>query len=289
MEEQLETRYCFMMLLAIADIEGDVIGTDVAIARSINVPLAVFQSSISALMQPDQQSNSKVMDGRRIVNSENGRGYRIVNYKEYRNIKTAEEKRTYMREYMRERRKANAGGSVANVNSCKNVLSDVTHAEAEAEAEGEGEAEPKTKAEEKAEPKKQKPKNNNNIPQSETAKRLAALFHRRETTPWSEKEIEAYKALGKIEEEDLQLLERYYATGDKYLRQNLATLLNNYGGELDRARAKLPRAKPVIQQKAGDPEGWREWLEANAHKGYKYVEYSVARVYLKDEFHREKK
>jgi len=78
MEQNVETRYCFMMLLAIADIEGDVIGTDVAIARSINVPLAVFQSSINALMQPDPQSNSKVMDGRRIVNSENGRGLELV-------------------------------------------------------------------------------------------------------------------------------------------------------------------------------------------------------------------
>jgi hypothetical protein len=62
--------------------------------------------------------------------------------------------------------------------------------------------------------------------------------------------------------------------------------LNNYGGELDRARAKLPRPKPAIQQKAGDPEGWKEWLES---KSYPYAEYATARGYLKEEFHREKK
>ncbi len=280
MEEQLETRYCFMMLLAIADIEGDVIGTDVAIARSINVPLEVFQSSIAALMQPDPQSNSKVLDGRRIVNSDNGRGYRIVNYKEYRAIKTAEEKRTYMREYMRERRKANAASSVTDVNSGKTELVHVTHAEAEAE----GEANTKAEEKPKAEPVIKKPKAQNNIPQTETAKRLAALFHRRETTPWSEKEIDAFKALGKIEEEDLNLLERYFATRDPYLRKDLGTLLNNFAGELDRARAKLPRIRTTTQPT--DPEGWREWMQS---KGYEYAEYSKARGYMKEEFSREKR
>lgn len=75
---------------------------------------------------------------------------------------------------------------------------------------------------------------------TETQLRLARLFHRRETTPWSEKERKAFRAIGEIQNEDLELLERYYAMQfpkDKdYRRRDLCTLLNNFQGELDRAR-----------------------------------------------------
>ena len=137
MEEPIETRYTFMMLLAIADQSGDVIGTDVALARTINLPLATFTEAVKALMEPDPHSNSQDQEGRRLVPSDNGRGYRIVNYTAYRAIKTAEEKKTYMREYMRARREALKAKDVTAVNICKTALSDVTQAEAEAEAEAE--------------------------------------------------------------------------------------------------------------------------------------------------------
>ena len=127
MEQTVPTRYCFMMLLAIADQNGDVIGTDIAIARSINLPADDFRSCIEALSQPDPDSNSQTFEGRRIIPSEHGRGYHIVNYLAYRAIKTNEEKREYMREYMRERRKSLKSNGVTDVNFCKNQLSDVTH------------------------------------------------------------------------------------------------------------------------------------------------------------------
>ena len=147
MEEPIETRYTFMMLLAIADQSGDVIGTDVALARTINLPLTTFTEAVKALMEPDPHSNSQDQEGRRLVPSDNGRGYRIVNYTAYRAIKTAEEKKTYMREYMRARREALKVKDVTAVNICKSALSDVTHAEAEAEADTEAKADrKKTKA-----------------------------------------------------------------------------------------------------------------------------------------------
>ena len=135
MEEDVEVRYCFMMLLAIADSTGDVIGTDIALARIVNLPLDAFRRCVVELMKPDSDSNSQVFDGRRIVLSENGRGYRVVNYVTYRQIKTNDEKRAYMREYMQRRRKVL---KINDVTPCKVLLSDVTHAEAEAEAEAEG-------------------------------------------------------------------------------------------------------------------------------------------------------
>lgn len=141
MEEDIETRYCFMMLLAIADSGGDVIGTDVALARTVNLPLDTFKRCIVALMAPDPDSNSQVHEGRRIMPSESGRGYLLVNYATYRSIKTAEEKKAYMREYMQRRRKLLKDKDVTAVNVCKTALSDVTHAEGEGEADREEEEE----------------------------------------------------------------------------------------------------------------------------------------------------
>jgi hypothetical protein len=145
MEQPVSTRYCFMMLLAIADPNGDVIGTDIAIARSINLPLDEFKECLSALLAPDPDSNSQAEEGRRIIPSENGRGYRLVNYTAYRAIKTTDEKREYMRNYMRDRRKSLKPSGVTDVNFCKNELSDVTHTEGEEEAELETEEKPKRK------------------------------------------------------------------------------------------------------------------------------------------------
>jgi hypothetical protein len=135
MEQNVETRYVFMMLLAIADNTGDVIGTDVAIARTLNIPKESFDKAIAALMSPDPDSNSEEEEGRRVVASDAGRGYRIVNYVKYREIKTTEEKREYMREYMRKRRNALKSSDVTDVKSGKKPLTDVTQGEGEGELE----------------------------------------------------------------------------------------------------------------------------------------------------------
>jgi hypothetical protein len=88
------------MLLAIADARGLVVGTDVAIARRINVPLDTFTKAMAALMSPDQDSNSKECEGRRIVASEGERGYRLVNYVAYRDLRDEDQRREYMAGYM---------------------------------------------------------------------------------------------------------------------------------------------------------------------------------------------
>lgn len=136
MEEEVTTRYVFMMMLAIADKYGDVIGTDIAIARTMNVTLSEFVNSVKPLLDPDIDSNSQAEDGRRLVASQNGRGYHIVNYKAYRDMKSDDEKREYMRNYMRNRRASKEKlDSVKTSKPCKLLLNDATHTEAEAEAE----------------------------------------------------------------------------------------------------------------------------------------------------------
>jgi len=70
--------------------------------------------------------------------------------------------------------------------------------------------------------------------------RLGKLFKRRETTPWSEKEIKAWKLITPVAEEDMDCLENYYRAkipdASNFRRRDLGTLLNNFSGELDRAR-----------------------------------------------------
>lgn len=135
MEEKVNTRYVFMMMLALSDRHGEVIGTDVAISRMMNVPKNDFCDALKPLLEPDLDSNSPAEEGRRIILSENGRGYKIVNYLNYRDIKSDDEKREYMRQYMKRRRDKTKENdeNVNSVNPCKVLLNDVTHTEAEAE------------------------------------------------------------------------------------------------------------------------------------------------------------
>lgn len=80
------------------------------------------------------------------------------------------------------------------------------------------------------------------LPTSPEALFFCSLFHRRPTTPWTKKEVAAFKQLLPIEQADLDLLGRYYRylwppTRDKnILRHDLLTLFHHYPGECDRAR-----------------------------------------------------
>ena len=104
MEEPINVRYTFVLMLAIADPEGYVIGTNIAIARRLNMSLSEFEACLEVLMTPDANSNSKDFEGRRVVASDSERGYRIVNFVAYRDMKNPQDRREYMRDYMRRRR-----------------------------------------------------------------------------------------------------------------------------------------------------------------------------------------
>jgi hypothetical protein len=78
--------------------------------------------------------------------------------------------------------------------------------------------------------------------------KVEALMKRRTSTPMSPKEAQAYKAampsILAMTEDDWQAMERFYAApqGETYARKDLATLLNNWNGEIDRAKAWQPKA-----------------------------------------------
>jgi len=130
MEEEIPTRYAFVMLLAIADRHGEVIGTDVALSRRLNMPLGVFKDAIEKLSSPDKDSNSTEFEGRRLIPSEAERGYHIVNYVKYRDIKNEDERREYMRAYMAKKR-----GCKQSVNTCKQPLAVLTHTDLDLDVE----------------------------------------------------------------------------------------------------------------------------------------------------------
>ena len=70
--------------------------------------------------------------------------------------------------------------------------------------------------------------------------RVGKLLNRKETTRMSEKERAALKQIGEPSEDELQLLEEFYNAvipeEKDYRRTALLTLLNNWNGEVDKAR-----------------------------------------------------
>lgn len=118
--------YC----IANADKTGCVEVNPPLVAALIGDTVQNIEDAIAYLTAPDPKSRTKDEGGRRLAH-EGAFLYRIVNYLKYREIRTQDERRAYMRAYMRERR-ARVKVNAANGSSQLAKL---------AEAEGEGEAE----------------------------------------------------------------------------------------------------------------------------------------------------
>lgn len=114
------------------------------------------------------------------------------------------------------------------------------------------------------------------LPTTDHAKRLAAIMHRRLSTPWMPKEIKAKRAIGLIEETDILSLERYYrknwppGKNQNILRRDLFTLLNNFRSEVDRAniwnesRPDKPIPRKIIPLPPAPSEPFIQTEEARA-------------------------
>lgn len=81
------------------------------------------------------------------------------------------------------------------------------------------------------------------LPTTDQSKRIADIFHRKHTTPWSEKEVKAYHKIGTVDPDDLDAVAEYYDANwppvrdVNILRHDLVTFLNNFPGEVGRAKA----------------------------------------------------
>lgn len=68
--------------------------------------------------------------------------------------------------------------------------------------------------------------------------RIGTWFNRRPTTKWSDEENRALRKVLKLNtpSEDIDLLEKRYLAKAPFIRREIVTLLNNWNGEIDKAR-----------------------------------------------------
>ena len=121
-------------MLAMADKNGRVISSVPGLADMARVPIEGAVAALEKLEAPDKWSSSPDYEGRRIEKIE--RGWRLLNHARFRAIQDEEERRAYMKEYMRKRRERNAvNNPVSNISSSKQRKPGLAQAEAEADTE----------------------------------------------------------------------------------------------------------------------------------------------------------
>jgi hypothetical protein len=114
-----EALITFQQMIILCDQTGILDMTPEALSRRTTIPLEIIKAGIEALEQPDPESRTETLEGRRITRLSEGRswGWQIVNYEHYRKIRSQEDRRTYQRELMRQRR--------AEVKAVSNPVSNV--------------------------------------------------------------------------------------------------------------------------------------------------------------------
>jgi hypothetical protein len=126
---QWEAIVTFQQMIVIADDEGFVDITPQALAAKTSIPLDIIIKGIEVLESDDPYSRTKGQDGKRILRIDKGRpwGWQIVNYIKYRNMTSHEDRKAYMRDYMKKRRKQKKLTRKQDVNTRKQTVADVTH------------------------------------------------------------------------------------------------------------------------------------------------------------------
>lgn len=109
----------FQQMIVLADRDGIVDMTASAISRRTSIPLDIIDTGIAELMLPDPESRSPAEDGRRIVLLEEHRtwGWQIVNYAKYSAIRSAIDRKEYMRVAQAEHRAKKALSTTVNKQS----------------------------------------------------------------------------------------------------------------------------------------------------------------------------
>ncbi len=134
-EEDLIVRWIWICFLAACDRNGNVHGTEPALARKANVSLKDFQKAVAVLTRPDSTSTSPDHGGRRLVKLA-GNLWFCVNYLFYRNMKDPAEERENAKLRQRKSRanRKKDGGAVTDPSHAVTKSNDKAEAEAEAEA-----------------------------------------------------------------------------------------------------------------------------------------------------------
>lgn len=289
--EPKETKIVWITMLALANKSGVVEASIPGLADLARVSIPECEASLACLMSPDPYSRTKDNEGRRVEEVDGG--WRLLNHAKYRAKMGKDERREYLAQKQRESRaRKSSTNPSTNVNGSSASSTPKTHADAQSDANAEADPSFNTKGSKKV---------SNNLPTSEPAIRIANLFSRKLTTAWNQKEIQTFKALSPIDLEDLGLIEAYYASerarGDEGChRRDLGTFLNNFNGELDRARGWKAKTapknsngtKPVMPDY---PPGFIEFLDFKGapHKPYRQWNAGMQQEFLNSEFHKPQK
>jgi hypothetical protein len=231
----------FTNLMAHASKDGVVDKHFRAIAEETGLNVDEVKAAILVLEAPDPESRSPEAEGARLQRLDEHRiwGWQIVNYAKYRAIRSeddrAEQNRLAQARW-RERNKSKQPSATSKRDKPKQKQ------EAEAEAEAKNTPiSPKPPAPPSLVLEVQESKPSLSPEQIE----IGSWFNRRPTTPWSEKELKVWSKIPRpIDSEDWQALRWFYTqSGCQYLRRDILTLLNNWTGEIDRAKNYNPDQK----------------------------------------------
>jgi hypothetical protein len=94
--------YC----IARAEQDGTVLLNPVLLAPIIGTSVVEIETAINYLTSPDEHSKNPQHEGRRLIN-QTGYLYFVVSHEIYQGIKNGQDRRDYMREYMRRKRETN--------------------------------------------------------------------------------------------------------------------------------------------------------------------------------------
>jgi len=111
----------FQQMIVLCDSDGLLDMTPQAISKRTGIPIEHIKAGIEILENKDPYSRTDNEDGRRILRIDDHRpwGWVIVNHKYYRDLKTKEERRVYMREYMQKKRLTKPNKSLQKLNVSK--------------------------------------------------------------------------------------------------------------------------------------------------------------------------
>jgi hypothetical protein len=247
--EDDKTRIVWITLLAIKNRHGQVAGSVPGLAAMANVSTEDCRAALTKLSSPDPDSRTKEYDGRRIMEIEGG--WQVINHAKYRNAMSEDERRAYKREWQKNYRKEISEQKRTVDKSVDTCMSTLTHADADADTDTDTFNTPLPPKGglgggvfQNSEPAPTPPTNGNGWHPSDLQLWCNSLFRRRPDTHWTAKELKALKAIGDIPPSDRSTILRYYSASipheKDYRRRDLSTFLNNFPGELDRARNFKP-------------------------------------------------
>jgi hypothetical protein len=256
--EPSSTRIVWVTMMAMADKNGEVMASIPGLADIARVTVEECETALTAFLSPDKYSRTKTLEGRRIQEIKGG--WFLVNHPDYR-VMASREDETQKASIRMARHRRNKAQQAVTVTETLHI------AEAEAEAEAEAvqtSLDVRTPSEARTDSGVCTVQSNPPIVppaggqvgfklEIQSGKRppgfdpvqlrLNAIFHRRPTTPWSKPELKAYKAISPIDESDLKIIVNHYGRNisntprnPDIRRHDLCTLLNNWNGEVDRAR-----------------------------------------------------